>query len=49
LIEVIVTSKIDALDQAAVRALELSLPFPALPADFPASNVEVYFIFQYGY
>jgi TonB family protein len=49
LIEVIASSKIDALDQAAVRALELSLPFPALPADFPDSSLEVYFIFQYGY
>ncbi len=48
LIEVIASSKIDALDQAAVRALELSLPFPALPADFPNSSLEVYFIFQYG-
>ena len=49
LIEIIASSKIDALDQAAVRALELSLPFPALPADFPDSSLEVYFIFQYGY
>ena len=49
LIEVIASSKIDALDQAAVRALELSLPFPALPVDFPDSTLEVYFIFQYGY
>lgn len=49
LIEVIASSKIDALDQAAVKALELSLPFPALPADFPDSSLEVYFIFQYGY
>jgi TonB family protein len=49
LIEVIASSKIDALDQAAVRALELSLPFPALPVDFPNSSLEVYFIFQYGY
>jgi TonB family protein len=48
LIEVIASSKIDALDQAAIRALELSLPFPALPADFPNSSLEVYFIFQYG-
>ncbi len=49
LIEVIASSKIDALDQAAVTALELSLPFPALPVDFPNSSLEVYFIFQYGY
>ncbi len=48
LIEVIVSSKIDALDRAAIRALELSVPFPALPADFPNSSLEIYFIFQYG-
>jgi len=48
LIEVIASSKVDALDRAALRALELSAPFPALPADFPDSNLEVYLIFQYG-
>lgn len=48
LIEVIAPSKNDALDQAAMRALEMSAPFPALPAEFPDSSLEVYFIFQYG-
>lgn len=48
LIEVIASSKVDALDRAALRALELSAPFPSLPADFPDSSLEVYLIFQYG-
>jgi len=48
LIEVIAPSKNDALDRAALRALEMSAPFPALPAEFPDSSLEVYFIFQYG-
>jgi TonB family protein len=42
-------SKIDVLDQAALDALRLSAPFPPLPADFPNSSLELYFVFQYGY
>ena len=42
-------SKIDVLDQAAINALRLSAPFPPLPADFPNSSLELYFVFQYGY
>jgi len=48
-IDVTSTSKIDLLDQAALKALDLSGPFPALPKDFPNSSLDVYFVFQYGY
>lgn len=46
--EVVVSSKIDVLDQAALMALQLSSPLPGLPNDFPAQNLEVYFVFEYG-
>jgi TonB family protein len=42
------TSHIDLLDQAALRAVALSAPFPPLPADFPADSVAIYFVFQVG-
>lgn len=42
------SSNIDVLDQAALRALEKCAPFPPLPADFPASSLEMYLVFQYG-
>jgi TonB family protein len=48
-VEIESASKIDVLDQAALDALRLSAPFPPLPADFPNSSLELYFVFQYGY
>jgi len=48
-VEVASTSKVDVLDQAALRALQMSAPFPPLPADFPNARLEMYFVFQYGY
>lgn len=48
-VEIESASKIDVLDQAALHALRLSAPFPPLPADFPNSSLELYFVFQYGY
>jgi TonB family protein len=44
----IVNSSLEPLlDQAALKALELSSPFPKLPDDFPYRNLEAYFVFQY--
>jgi protein TonB len=47
-IELESTSKIDVLDQAAMKSLQLSAPFPALPADFPNASLEMIFAFHYG-
>lgn len=43
------SSHIDLLDQAALKAVALSAPFPPLPADFPADSLVIYFVFQVGY
>lgn len=48
-VEIGESSKIDLLDQAAVKAVRLSAPFPPLPPDFPNSSLEMYLVFQYGY
>jgi protein TonB len=48
-VEIGASSKIDLLDQAAVKAVRLSAPFPSLPPDFPNSSLEMYLVFQYGY
>lgn len=47
--EVMESSKSDLLDQAALKAVRLSAPFPPLPSDFPNSSLEMYLVFQYGY
>jgi len=47
--EIETSSKVGALDQAALHALQASGPFPALPADFPKSSLDMVFVFQYGY
>jgi TonB family protein len=47
--EVSESSKSDLLDQAALKAVRLSAPFPSLPSDFPNSSLEMYLVFQYGY
>ncbi|MCX6560291.1 MAG: TonB C-terminal domain-containing protein [Candidatus Aminicenantes bacterium] len=41
-------TKVEILDQAALRAILASGPFPALPASYPQSSLEVYFVFRYG-
>ena len=46
--EIDVPTKIDALDQAALRAVRASGPFPALPPRYPNASLEVYFVFKYG-
>lgn len=46
-LEVVEGTILDVLDQAAVRAIRASLPFPALPADFPGDFLEAHFEFTY--
>jgi TonB family protein len=46
--EIDAPSKIEFLDQAALRAVRSSGPFPALPAKYLNSSLEVYFVFKYG-
>lgn len=36
------------LDEAALKALRASSPFPALPKDFPQDKLEAFFEFHYG-
>jgi TonB family protein len=44
-----VNSSLDQiLDEAALRAVRMSSPFPGLPDDFPKKNIEVYFEFHYN-
>lgn len=47
-LEIIDSSHVLLLDQAAFEALKLSVPFPELPEDFPEKDLEVYFLFQYN-
>jgi len=35
------------LDSAALHAVKMSVPFPALPDDFPLERMEAAFLFQY--
>jgi len=47
-IEIVEGTSIEALDRAALDALRASLPFPALPADFPGDLLEITFEFVYN-
>jgi TonB family protein len=47
--EIATPSKVEVLDQAALKALQACAPFPPLPADFPNSSLELYFVFEYGH
>ncbi|MFQ5721498.1 MAG: TonB family protein, partial [Candidatus Aminicenantales bacterium] len=47
LMKVETASQAKALDQAALRAINLSLPLPELPDDFPEDQVELYLVFEY--
>lgn len=47
-IEILEGTSIEALDQAALEALRASLPFPALPEDFPGDLLEITFEFLYN-
>ncbi len=45
-LEVVASSDDQSFNQAARFAVELSSPFPPLPADFPPANLEVSFVFS---
>jgi len=47
-VEIDAPTKIDFLDQAALRAVRTSSPFPPLPAKYLNSSLEVYLVFKYG-
>lgn len=47
-IEIIEGTSLEPLDRAALEALRASLPFPALPADFPGDLLEIDFEFVYN-
>jgi hypothetical protein len=46
--EIDAPSKIEFLDQAVLRAVRSSGPFPVLPAKYLNSSLEVYLVFKYG-
>jgi TonB family protein len=46
-VEVVRSSEIQLLDQAALKALRMSSPLPKLPDDFPEKSLEAYFVFGY--
>lgn len=46
-VEITKSSEILLLDQAALKALNMSSPFPKLPYDFPNKSLEAYFVFGY--
>jgi TonB family protein len=43
--EILAPSDNKSFDQAALEAVEVSSPLPALPADFPAESLEISFVF----
>lgn len=45
--EILKSSTLPVLDLAAVDAVEKSSPFPVLPGDFPASNLQATLVFSY--
>jgi TonB family protein len=47
-IEIVEGTSLEPLDRAALEALRASLPFPALPADFPGDLLEISFEFVYN-
>lgn len=47
-VEIVNSSAVPLFDQAALKAIDVSSPFPALPDDFPADNLEAYFVFEYS-
>ncbi|MCX6565780.1 MAG: TonB family protein [Candidatus Aminicenantes bacterium] len=47
-IDVSASSNIALLDASALRAIDRSGPWPALPSDFPDLSLEIQLVFQYG-
>jgi len=46
--EIVNSSAVPLFDQAALKAIDTSSPFPDLPDDFPDDNLEAYFVFEYN-
>ncbi len=46
-IQMVSSSSVQQLDEAALRAVRMSSPFPSLPDDFPKNNLETYLEFVY--
>jgi len=46
-LEIVEGTALDALDEAALNAVRMSFPFPALPDDFPADLLEASIEFNY--
>lgn len=47
-VKIVNSSMVQLLDEAALKAIKLSSPFPNLPDDFPKKNLEAYFEFHYN-
>lgn len=47
-VEIVNSSAVPLFDRAALKAIDVSSPFPELPADFLANNLEAYFVFEYS-
>lgn len=47
-VDMIVSSNVESLDNSVRRAIEQSGPWPALPAGFPDSSLEIQLVFRYG-
>lgn len=45
-IELVSSSSVQFFDEAAIKSLRMSSPFPQLPDDFPNKNIEAYFEFE---
>ncbi len=47
-VQIVSTSMVQVLDEAAMKALRMSSPFPQFPDDFPNKSIEALFEFQYN-
>ncbi|MFQ5835396.1 MAG: TonB family protein [bacterium] len=45
-LKVVNPSPVQSFDQDALNAINLSLPFPQLPVDFPKKRLQIYLLFQ---
>jgi len=46
--EIVKSSDFSVFDQTATGAIRSSIPFPALPDDFPSDRLEAYLVFQFN-
>ncbi len=46
-LEIVTSTTSEILDQAALTAVRLCVPFPPLPEDFPGKSLEFYLVFTY--